>query len=385
MTELILQDGEDSLSKAVLFYGNKYKKDNNYRHNLKCIAGKFSPNREKIKLELSLPIGENVIIYKDVIFKITYINLGTPKDFGSYRGYYSELCLSSKDKNQESFLKEFVKDACVYYSQNILDKKKKLGKVQCYIYDEYWENLNKIPKKNIESLCLPDTVAKDILEDMQTFLSEETETMYNNLGISYKKNYLFEGFPGTGKTSLAYSLASELDYNIAIINFDMKLTDNDFMKAIKKIPDDTILLLEDIDVLFQERKKNDDKSMISFSGLLNSLDGITHREKLITIITTNYKCSLDPALKRPGRIDKQVHFDYATKEQIKSMIIKFFPKKDFFKEFYKSVKHRKFTTAVLQQFLFNNLYSKDILEKIDEFIELCDECSYNENTQQLYT
>ena len=77
------------------------------------------------------------------------------------------------------------------------------------------------------------------------------------------------------------------NYENQIINFDNKMTDNEFMRAIKRIPEKTILVLEDIDVLFQERKKNDEyKSSITFSGLLNSLDGIAHQDKLITIMTS---------------------------------------------------------------------------------------------------
>ena len=45
------------------------------------------------------------------------------------------------------------------------------------------------------------------------------------------------------------------------------------------------------------------KNNITFSGLLNTLDGIAHVDKQIIIMTTNHPLVLDAALKRPGRVD----------------------------------------------------------------------------------
>ena len=59
-------------------------------------------------------------------------------------------------------------------------------------------------------------------------------------------------------------------------------------------------------------------------GLLNTLDGIAHREEQMTFLTTNYITKLDKALIRPGRIDKIIKFTYATLSQIEMMYNKFF-------------------------------------------------------------
>ena len=65
------------------------------------------------------------------------------------------------------------------------------------------------------------------------------------------------------------------------------------MRALRNIPKNAILVLEDIDGLFKQRKEGDQfKSNISFSGLLNSLDGLAYREGMITFMTTNYLCNL---------------------------------------------------------------------------------------------
>ena len=60
--------------------------------------------------------------------------------------------------------------------------------------------------------------------------------------------------------------------------------------------------------------------MITFSGLLNCLDGICFREGLITIMTTNFKDKIAGVLSRPGRIDYSIEFKKMQKPEIKKMV-----------------------------------------------------------------
>jgi len=72
--------------------------------------------------------------------------------------------------------------------------------------------------------------------------------------------------------------------------------------------------LEDIDALFVGREavtKNTQKQ-ISFSGLLNALDGVRAQEGRIIFMTTNHPEKLDPALMRPGRADFHALINYAS-------------------------------------------------------------------------
>jgi chaperone BCS1 len=118
----------------------------------------------------------------------------------------------------------------------------------------------------------------------------------------------------------------------------------------------TIMVFEDIDCIFKERKSHDEsKNNITFSGILNALDGITSNENLICFITTNYKRHLDSALLRPGRIDYIMQFDYSSKEQIQDIFRDFTSCDDIGKiqEFYKAcaTMQIKISTALLQQYL----------------------------------
>ena len=55
-------------------------------------------------------------------------------------------------------------------------------------------------------------------------------------------NILLEGYPGTGKTSIIYAIASYLNLNVAILNFDREMTDYKFMRALRRIPENTVLI-----------------------------------------------------------------------------------------------------------------------------------------------
>ena len=235
--------------------------------------------------------------------------------------------------------------------------------IEVIIYKNYWSKLNKLPKRSMDTVYLDKEVKSNIIKDIEEFI--EDEAVYQKFGIPYKKTYLFEGLAGTGKTSLIFALASKLDMNISIFNFGPDIDDSIFMQSISTIPENSILLLEDIDALFINRESMS-KSCITFSGILNTLDGVSRRHKLITFITTNYVNKLDSALLRPGRIDYIVHFDYASKEQIQMIFENFRPDDKSFNEFYKKIKSSKFTTAILQKFFFKFRKEESLIDKINE-------------------
>lgn len=63
---------------------------------------------------------------------------------------------------------------------------------------------------------------------------------------------------------------------------------------------------------------------MTFSGLLNALDGVASSEERIIFMTTNHFSHLDPALIRPGRVDLQEFLDDAAGEQAKRLFVKFY-------------------------------------------------------------
>jgi chaperone BCS1 len=181
-------------------------------------------------------------------------------------------------------------------------------------------------KRMLESVILDDGIASTIVKDVKDFLI--SGDWYHTRGIPYRRGYLLYGPPGSGKTSFIQALAGELDYNICILNLsENNLTDDRLNHLMNHIPDRSILLLEDIDAAFNKREQSEDKgytSGVTFSGLLNALDGVASAEECITFMTTNHPEKLDPALLRPGRVDFKVKIDNATSYQAKNMFMKFY-------------------------------------------------------------
>jgi chaperone BCS1 len=68
--------------------------------------------------------------------------------------------------------------------------------------------------------------------------------------------------------------------------------------------------------------------MVTFSGLLNALDGVAAAEERIIFMTTNHLSQLDPALIRPGRVDFKALFDNATEYQIRELFLRFYDSRE---------------------------------------------------------
>jgi chaperone BCS1 len=376
--------GDDIAFKAIDHYTYKFLEKENENEYI-VSGGRMRRIRDNTVTIYFFPKeGKSEFHYNDEKITIVKQYEGNPVMTDRNISKYSEIVLKSEKMET---LKDFITKAVNYFYDNIMEKASEDDKIMCWIWDDFWEDVYKRRKRKLESISL-NGKEKEILEDMKRFLSKETEEKYNLLGIPYKKNYLLEGLPGTGKTSLIYAIASELNLDVAILSFKREFDDVKFMKAVQHIPEDTLLILEDIDVLFQERKNNDEhKHGITFSGLLNVLDGLGHQDKLITIMTTNYKNRLDKALIRPGRIDYTLHFDYATKEQMKHMFFRFFPGKEedctTFLSYIKKQK-LKLTTAILQQYLFTNMDKASVMDDINTLEELIILNNYQEKPDGFY-
>jgi SpoVK/Ycf46/Vps4 family AAA+-type ATPase len=347
----------------------------------------FIREKDNYILDLSIPLGINIINYRNNKIFIEVEEIGDPQGL-----YFSVEVLKrikvyinykKNDEYQEKkdILFSFFDDARKHYD------KKEDSEIICKILkNSSWYTLSKLPKRELDTVYLNKKDKDSIFNDLKSFF--ENEKKYHKFGIPYKRNYLLEGEPGAGKTSLIFALASYFNMSIHIIHLGPKVDDSLFMSSINSLPNNTILLLEDIDALFVDRKNNDsNKSMVSFSGILNVLDGIGRKNKLITFMTTNYIDRLDKALIRPGRIDYIMHFDFATEEQINSMFIKYFPNKESdFSKFYRKIEYLKVTTATLQKFFFDNLDCDNIIKKVNVLKRIIDENKKkNDNIDKLYS
>jgi DNA replication protein DnaC len=250
-------------------------------------------------------------------------------------------------------------------SKDVIDKllleattKKQEQMIFCYKSDPgYWKKNGKVQQRPIESLVMDKTVINDLFEDIDLFCTKEAESEYTFFGQQYKRNYLFHGRPGTGKSSLVSIIATKFNRNIYIVCFDPNLTDSLLMTAISTINDkNAILLLEDIDCVFSDRESATSKSSVSYSTLFNILDGVSRVKGMITIVTTNYVDRLDKALIRAGRIDKMIRFDVISKQQLLDIlqIYSINLEKTTLDKIYALCKEEDLVPSVLSGFLFRN-------------------------------
>ena len=370
---------KSSLASIVLGYSATFNSTNEF----KCSSVKAVEDDDEIEFELNY--GLNKINFNNNEIIIDYQKEGKPVGLYFSADIYKTLKIKiqynedNEIESKQKIIKDFIKEARSYYNRKESDE------IICKILrNGIWRQLAKLPKRSMDTIYLPEK--EKIYNDLKKFFS--LEEGYKKLGIPWKRNYLLEGPPGTGKSSLIFALASTFDLDIHIINLGPKVDDSVFMTAIAALPSKTILLLEDIDSLFVERKANDsNKSLVSFSGILNVLDGMARKNGLIIFLTTNFKENLDKALIRPSRVDFQMTFKNCNKEQVEQMFNKFFPeKKDKFEKFYNKIDTLELRTCILQQFFMECKFNNEKLFNIKRIRKIIGEMdNFKKVENNLYT
>ncbi|KAL8947572.1 MAG: hypothetical protein Q9222_006164 [Ikaeria aurantiellina] len=187
-------------------------------------------------------------------------------------------------------------------------------------------------KRPLDSVILDEGIKERIVADLRDFL--RSEHWYYDRGIPYRRGYLLHGPPGSGKSSFIQALAGAFDYNIAIVNLSERgLTDDRLNYLLTIIPKRTLVLLEDVDAAFSNRRTQSDSdgyhgANVTFSGLLNALDGVASAEERVLFLTTNHVDRLDSALVRPGRVDMTVRLGEATRYQAAQLWDRFYGELD---------------------------------------------------------
>lgn len=180
--------------------------------------------------------------------------------------------------------------------------------------------MGRINVKPLDKIYLAAGVKENIIEDINKFT--KSKEWYHSLGIPYNRGYLFYGLPGNGKTSISLAMASHLKKDVYCININNLESDQSLYRCFSFAPIGSIILIEDIDASFNGRESLQKK--VSFSTLLNCINGAGQKEGNIVIITTNHIDKLDPALIRPGRIDIKIELLNPSTEDISRYISDFY-------------------------------------------------------------
>lgn len=292
---------------------------------------------------------------------------------------YSEVLYEVYIKyDHNESLENLVKKAKKYFTKALLEHYyiQNTSPIKKYIYNadkDYCCLMNFSHNRALDSLFLPKGEKEKLIDFVTDFFDPNTKADYIKYSIPYKCNILLYGIPGAGKTSTIVTIASKLKMNIGMIPISSKLDDSKLITALNslKTVNCKIIVLEDIDCLFTDRKTHDAaKNNITLSGLLNCLDGLFRNDGIMVFATANSIDFVDEAFLRSGRIDYKLYFGYASEYQIKQCFEFYFGDQTAADQFIKHNKGKQFSVSTLQAFLFKFRRSKNILDHLEEFDKL---------------
>lgn len=225
-----------------------------------------------------------------------------------------------------------------------------------------YSRVNERALRPLDSVHVTDGAKERIVADIERFRARQS--WYAERGVPWRRGYLLKGPPGTGKSSLVLALAGHFKKSIYVIQPSMVASDASLHEALNSAGAGFVVI-EDADTFTVTRRRRDIRATagsdapahdapafaprpppshttsmhdagagendlwgVTLSGLLNAIDGIASDEGRILFVTTNAADSLDPALLRPGRLDRHETIGLADEAVARAMFARWFPGAD---------------------------------------------------------
>ena len=181
-----------------------------------------------------------------------------------------------------------------------------------------------------------DVIGQDeVIADIKSYLNIlKNSSDLVKQGIHPPKGILFSGAPGTGKTLLAKAMAGEAKLPFIYLNaancielyvgVGAKTIRNCFKRAREQAP--CIVFIDELDAIGNKRGtyQGSSENNQTLLQLLQELDGFNDRSGILVIAATNSPESLDPALKRAGRFDREVKINPPRDKNIRELLLKYY-------------------------------------------------------------
>lgn len=221
-------------------------------------------------------------------------------------------------RGSRSDLDEFIVDCFKHYQGQALVQ------LQIYVCASWghWEQSSR-QRRSIETVVMDGDQRDQIVEEIDEFW--KSREWYTERGIPWRRGYMLHGPPGNGKTTFAIAIASHFRKPLYVLNLNAPDSTAQAMQVLMNIPEDVVLLIEDIDRTHAKPTEGQEQNQpIDHATLLNLIDGVFATDGRLLFITTNHPEKLDEALKRPGRVDREIHFRPSL-DQFAKLYVLFFP------------------------------------------------------------
>ena len=168
-------------------------------------------------------------------------------------------------------------------------------------------------KRNWEAFVHDKETKEKLLKDVKLFL--QSRDLYQQNGLPFRRGYLFHGKDGSGKMSMALSLAAKLNYRVCSMDLTEKdLTVSCLKQRLRLIPNQCLVLIENLDALSssQKGKKNKmdssgeedfegSKDRISTTAFCTAIESFEAETSPILIMTSKDRDNIDTKILHPGR------------------------------------------------------------------------------------
>ncbi|CAH9105362.1 unnamed protein product [Cuscuta epithymum] len=178
---------------------------------------------------------------------------------------------------------------------------------------------------------------KETTELKEIIISSAVKHIVASMGLRPTKGVLLHGPPGTGKTSLARLCAHSTRVNLFSVNGPEIISQyhGQSERALHEIFDSAaqappaVVFIDEVDAIAPKRADGSDElSQRMVATLLNLMDGISRTDGLLVIAATNRPDSIEPALRRPGRFDREIEIGVPSPRQRYEILMALLDKMD---------------------------------------------------------